>query len=577
MKTFADFGIEVSGNASGEVTAVCPQCSNQRRKKRAKCLSVNATDGVWNCHHCGWAGTLKQGGHRNELHWQKPEWRRPSPLPVNETEQMFSWFANRGITSEVVRRNGITTTTVYMPQIEEETRALAFPFMRGDEVINHKYRDSKKNFRMDAGAQRVLYGLNDISASTIIVEGEMDKLSLEVAGFANCVSVPDGAPAADSKDYAGKFDFLHADELAVASVQQWIIAVDNDPPGKRLEDELSRRFGREKCLRVTWPAGCKDANEVLLKYGPEDLAACIAEAQPYPIAGVFEVCDLSAQIEQLYENGWEKGVSTGWSNIDDYYTVRPGEFTVLTGIPNSGKSNWLDALCVNLADREGWRFAIFSPENQPVEDHAARLVEKHLRKPFGTGPNARMTKDELREGLRWANKHFYFVLPDDDSDWTLEAVLESAAALVKKHGIRGLVIDPWNELEHMRDRDMSETEYISKSLKHIRQFGRKHGVHIWVVAHPAKLYRDKDGTYPVPSLYDISGSAHWRNKADNGICIWREFAPHVSAVQVHVQKIRFRQIGKVGMGEVHYNKVTQTYHQQAADARDRFPEIGIAI
>lgn len=560
MKSWAELGIDVPSHAGGEAHTTCPRCSRDRKKKRAKCLSVNLDEGVFCCHHCGWSGSLKQGGQdARELHWRKPEWRRPAPIELSQDDRMLAWFASRGITEEVVRRNGITATTVYMPQVEEEVRAIAFPYLRGDQLVNHKYRDAHKNFRMDTGAERILYGLNDLAAITIIVEGELDKLAVEVAGFRACVSVPDGAPTPDSKDYSGKFDFLAADMEAINAVGEWVLAVDNDPAGQRLEDELARRLGREKCLRVTWTEGCKDANEVLMKHGPTALADALSQARPYPVAGVFEVAELADSVLRLYENGWEKGVSTGWPSLDEYYTVRPGEFTVVTGIPNSGKSNWLDALTVNLAKQHGWKFAVFSPENQPIEDHVARIVEKYAGKPFGTGPNARMTRDELRDALAWAHRHFYWVLPDDDSEWTMKSVLSAAKALVARHGIRGLIVDPWNELEHARDRDLSETEYISQSLKHFRQFGRTHGVHAWMVAHPAKLYREKDGNYPIPTLYDISGSAHWRNKADNGICVWRDFKDGSRTVQIHVQKIRFRQIGKVGMAELEYQGKTQTY------------------
>jgi twinkle protein len=305
--------------------------------------------------------------------------------------------------------------------------------------------------------------------------------------------------------------------------------------------------------------GCKDANEVLTKHGAAALRACIDEAQPYPIAGVFEVQDLSDRIEQLYKNGWEKGVSTGWDEVDRFYTVRPGEFTVVTGIPNSGKSNWVDALITNLAATHGWRFAIFSPENQPLEDHMGRMIEKYAQCPFDDGPTERMDVATMRMGRAWIHEHFYWILPDEDTEWTIENVLERARALVFRKGVRGLVIDPWNEIEHYRSGGMTETEYVSHALKRMRQFARHHGIHLWVVAHPSKLYREKDGSYPVPTLYDISGSAHWRNKADNGICVWRDFQDEQAFVEVHVQKIRFRQIGRLGVSKLEYVKPTASY------------------
>jgi twinkle protein len=505
-KTFEEYGIEIPHGGSGNVYTTCPRCSKDRKKKTARCLSVHLEDHVWNCHHCGWSGGLAEGEHRsNGNHWARPEFRKPAPIAETPSEGMVAWFAKRGIPSDVLKRNRIVTASVYMPQMEEHVNAVAFPYYRAEELINCKYRDKDKNFRLEVGAERTLYGLNDLAETTIVVEGEVDKLSMEAAGMLNCVSVPDGAPAPNSKDYSSKFDFLNADAERLQVVRKWIIAVDNDPAGLRLEDELARRLGREVCFRVVWPEGCKDANDVLRKHSAQVLRECVANAKPYPITGVFEVMDISDRISTLYSRGWELGVSTGWKDVDKYYTVRPGELTVITGIPNSGKSVWLDCLVVNIAELHGWNFGVFSPENQPLEDHMSRIIEKFIGKPFGRGVHQRMSEEELNIGKQWAHDHFRWILPEDDESWTLENILDAGRQLVRRHGIRGLIIDPWNELEHQRPERMSETEYISLSLKRIRQFARINGVHVWLVAHPTKMYRDKNGEYPIPTLYDISG------------------------------------------------------------------------
>lgn len=564
-RTWADYGIDLADTASGEIDTTCPECSAQRRKKRARCLSVNADKQTWICHHCGWSGGLSEQPQRHPPHWQRPP-PRPGPLPARTPgERTEAWFRGRGVPSEVLERNGIATVSAYMPQLEERAPAVVFPYRRDGEVVNRKYRDGRKHFRLEPGCERVLFGLDDLEPgeTAVIVEGEIDKLSVEVAGITACVSVPDGAPPPSAKDYESKFSFLEADRERIEAVSQWVIAVDDDEPGARLEDELARRLGREKCRRARWPGDCKDANDVLVHHGADVLRQCLDEAQAYPLAGVFEVQDLSARIVALHKHGWERGVSTGWRELDRHYTVRPGEFTVVSGIPGSGKSEWLDALVVNLAREQGWPFGVFSPENQPLEDHAARIVEKWARQPFAPGPTERMTSETLEMGMAWAQERFSWILPDDDQQWTLDYVLETAKSLVYRKGIRGLVIDPWNEMEHERPPGMNETEYVSQALKRTRQFARRHGVHVWMVVHPTKLYRNKDdGQYPVPTLYDCAGSAHWRNKADNGIVLWRHFGER-KPVEVHVQKIRFRQIGRVGMIQLDYDRATGEYRGHA--------------
>jgi twinkle protein len=245
--------------------------------------------------------------------------------------------------------------------------------------------------------------------------------------------------------------------------------------------------------------------------------------------------------------------------VDQCYTVRPGELTIVTGIPSHGKSQFLDALVVNLAKQHEWAIGICSPENLPVARHLAKLIEQYTGRPFREGPRERLPQQELLPALQWLHDHFVFLAPDEAL--TIAALLQTSRSLVTRHGIRGLIIDPWNEFEHTRPHGQTETEYICTSLTHIRRFARNHGVHVWLVAHPQKLYRNNDESYPVPTPYDISGSAHWRNKADNCLTIWRDENDPEKPVKLYVQKIRFREVGKIGMVELQFDRVTGRYKE----------------
>ncbi len=571
-KTFGDFRIELPRGASGEIDVTCPECSAQRKKKNTRCLSVNVELGTWICHHCGYSGGLQQGVDRSrDLHWRKPVYTKPEARPVADEldVQLVQWFAARSISAPVLRRNRISLQTVYMPQVEDRVKAISFPYYRGEEFVNAKYRDREKNFRMEAGAERILYGLNDIDpARCVIVEGEIDKLSVEEAGITSCVSVPDGAPAINSKNYDSKFTFIDSAADQLATVKQWIIAVDNDPPGTRLEEELVRRLGVGNCKRVRWPEGCKDANDVLTKHGAAALKTCIDKAEEFPIEGVIYLNQLRKEIALLYEEGTSRGVSTGWQGMDRYFTVRPGEVTVITGTPGSGKSNWLDALLVNLASQHDWITPMFSPENQPLRKHASRLMEKFMREPFRAGPTKRMSPERRDEALEWVSWYFPMIAPPDESDWTLDNIFQTTEALIRRHGAKALVIDPWNELEHIRAPHLTESEYIGTSLRRVRQFSRRAGIHTFIVAHPKMLQRSKDGGFPMPTMYDISGSANWYNKPDNGIVIHRDKGKPESPIEVHIQKIRDRDTGELGQMDFRYNKVLADYEEQAP--RDRW-------
>lgn len=576
-KQWSDFGIEVRPGATGNFATTCPQCSPHRRNAKAKCLSAHIEEELWNCHHCGYSGTLKGGVDRKSNPWENVPrtWKKPDFKHEPPKDATLAWFEKRGIPAEVVHRNKISAAKVWMPQAEAEVDVIQFPVIRDGEVVNIKSRDAQKRFKQESGAERILYGMDDVPGDTIIfVEGEIDKLSVEVAGFLHCVSVPDGAPSPTAKNYASKFEFLENCEAFLGRMKKVILAVDGDDPGKVLEEELARRLGREKCERVVWPEGCKDANEVLVKLGKEKLREVIKMARPYPLVGVFEVADIYTDIQTLYRQGLQKGALPGWPSINELYSVRTGEWTLVTGIPGSGKSEWIDAMLVNLAHSEGWKFALFSPENHPLQRHFAKLAEKHIGKPFSEHRYVeRMKPHELEKACGWVHRHFVFLNPPDD-ELTVEAVINKARSAVLRHGINGIVIDPWNELDHSRPPGLTETEYISQCLTKLRRFARECNVHVWLVAHPTKLQKDKvTGTYPVPTPYDVSGSSHWRNKADYCIAVHRELKEGNKEVEVHIQKVRFKEIGKVGVGLLEYMSASGRYKDLgAADEETTYDE-----
>lgn len=273
------------------------------------------------------------------------------------------------------------------------------------------------------------------------------------------------------------------------------------------------------------------------------------------------------RVRKLWKDGLPGGDKTGWPSLDKLYSVAPGQMTVVTGWPSSGKSEWLDALLVNIS-RKGWKFAIFSFENQPVEIHIAKMLEKLSGKPFGHGPTDRMTEDEVREYEYELDQSFAFAETHNGSI-SAKDVIEAAEPMLSEMGDkRGLVIDPWNELEHWRPANLSETEYISQTLSMVRNWARKNNVHVWIVAHPQKMRRE-DGKLPVPRPDMISGSQHWWNKADANITVFRDFDKQESRdVDIYVQKVRFKHIGRQGLTTLKYDIVTGRYHEPLMVVKD---------
>jgi twinkle protein len=280
---------------------------------------------------------------------------------------------------------------------------------------------------------------------------------------------------------------------------------------------------------------------------------------------------LFARVQELYRDGLRPGDPTGWDSLNRFYTVAPKQMTVVTGIPNMGKSEWLDALLVNLAIRDDWHFAIYSPENHPIELHISKLVEKFVGAPFGRGPTTRMDVECAKEASLWILERFIFLEPDyRDYASLLEAAVRYRCA-GKKFGV---VLDPWNALEHKRPSGMSETEYVSAALTYMTQWTRAADLHLWVVAHPSKIYKDANsGKRPVPTPYDIAGSAHWYNKSDCVIAVHRDLTAGNDLTEIHIQKVRFKHIGRIGAAELRYERVTGRYSDipQTAVAVGRLP------
>jgi twinkle protein len=556
-------GIRLRRYDEGDHKTTCPQCSPTRKNSKDPCLSVKV-DGeggaTWQCHHCGWTGNVPSERYAKP---REPKYHRPSlPEKRDQGDKLADWMAGRGISPETYKQAGVYLTSRNIAG--KKTGAIAFPYFHGGDVVNIKYRTRDKQFAQEAGTQRTLYNADNAlgGEAVVVCEGEMDVLACMEAGIDNAVSLPDGAPAKrNSSDKRYQALQPHADQLEQAT--KIILATDGDGPGDILADDLAARFGKEKCCRVQWPsindAPLKDANEVLMHEGADVLRECIEQAKPLPIDGVFSPSDFHSQVLDLYRGNVAQPLGFGYTELDKHYRVKPGQFHVVTGIPNHGKSNFMDQLAVNLAEQQGWRFAIFSPEHS-TEQHIARLAEKRMRAPFYEGPSPRAGEPQVKEALAWLEDHFQFI---DSSEHTPTAdwIIDRAKALALRHGINGLVVDPYNEIEASRPPNITETEFISQTISKFKRFGTTHDVAVWIVAHPHKIGKEADGSEPPPGLYQISGSAHWRNKADAGIVVHRDFDRQVT--QVFVKKIREQpHCGQIGKAEFVFDVGRRVYTEQ---------------
>lgn len=552
----AGHNIRLPGYSEGNYKTLCPQCSHTRRNAKDPCLSttVDREGAIWKCWNCNWTGRVREGDVAQtsvvKFKSKPSDFPTLAPLPENFAQ----WLEGRGIKRETWESAGVGLAFWFVPAKQQKANCICFPYREpGGKIVNIKFRTIDKEFAQIKGGKKILFGWDrvDLSGSQLVItEGEIDALSFTQAGVENAVSVPDGA--SDKK-----LDAVFGEDAA--KFERVYIATDSDEKGNELAEELARRFGRDRCWRVQFPEGTKDANDVLKASGEEAVAKLIADAKAYPVKNLHTADEYLDDLIALYRGGRKPGFKTGWPEMDEYMTLRPGELSIVTGIPSSGKSEFVDALAMNLAQMHGWRFGLCSFENPP-DEHLAKLTEKRIKLPFWPGPIPRMSEDMVRSAVEWIRDRFYLIRADDDAP-TIEMILQAARAAVIRHGITGLVIDPYNEIEQTLDGG-TETLYISQMLSKVKRFGQNHGVHVWFIAHPQKPQRSREGEYPELTLYDIAGGAHWANKADIGLVVVRDYTDKSTKVTIKIKKVRFKAVGRPGEVDLDFDRATGTYAER---------------
>lgn len=541
-----------------------------------KTPSFTVTKGKgFKCFGCGKSGDVLSFlmEHNNLNYIQAIEWlanyynipiEREGPnhvydKPVERLEKLspdiITYFEKRGISNNTLLRLKVTESIEWMPVGGNNTRVVCFNYYRDEELINIKYRAKGKDFRLNKGSELIFYNLDAIKDETtaIIVEGEVDCLSMQEVGIYNCVSVPNGAGTGLLQlKYLDNCWEYFKDKTSI------IVFTDNDAPGTSLRDELARRLGKHRCRKVEYPNDCKDANDVLVKHGPHMIHSMIEQAKLWPVEGVLTMDDMFETVKDFYINGYPKGYSPHIGEFDELLNFSGGQFTTVTGSPGSGKSEFIDYIATQLAKIHGWKFAVCSFEN-PATLHVTKLMEKFMGLSFNfrKDPSQRINQQQFEEGIALVDQYFQFINVAQ-ADVTIEGILLKCRELVLRFGVKGVVIDPWNYLEHKVPNGYTETQYISEALSLIKEFCIKNDVHLFLVAHPRKLMKDvKTKKYPIATMYDIAGSAHFFNKTDNGISIHRDFDSGI--VTVYVQKVRFAWLGKCGFAPFEYDTFTRQY------------------
>ena len=534
IEKFNQHGLEV-----GKTQGICPLCSTDRKpeNKKAKCSSYDWERGLGTCHNCDKSfqlHTYKRKG-KAERDYVKPEIKNVD-LVVDKT---LEWFKTRGITKDTLDELKVTTGQEFMPQTGKSENTIQFNYYVGGQLTNVKYRDARKNFKLYKGAEKVFYNIDNTVGHDycIIVEGEMDVLALHEAGITNAISVPNGATLnSNNLDYLDNCIDYFDDKDKI------IIAVDSDAPGQALQAELIRRLGAEICYITTFD-DCKDANEYLVKHGSKELLSRITNAKPVPLENVTTFRDIEDEVTDFVRNGFKKGFQIGLDNFDEIFSTYTGQFITVTGIPSSGKSDFVDQMCVGYNKEYGWKTAFASPENAPTYLHAHKL----MRKVWGDMPNkGDIGGDKWNQVAEHVNDSFFFI---DMERYTLESVLRKGAELVKRKGIKCLVIDPFNKVRDVDCTTEDVNRYTMEYLTKIETFAKKYDVLVMIVAHPTKMYKNQNGKIEEPTMYNIKGGGEWYDASYHGLLVHRDY--ELKTTKVKVLKVKFQNLGENG-AEAHF-------------------------
>ena len=538
----------IQANKLGENIMLCPVCSHQRKKKTDKCFSFNLTKNAGRCNHCQVVLVEKKDKFekRTQIEYKRPLFKSGTNYSLDAQK----FFTARKISEKTLLDFKVSEGIEWMPKNKAEINTIQFNYFRNGELINIKYRGKSKDFKLFKDAELIFYNLDCTidNETIIIVEGEMDCLTMAESGYKNCISVPNGAGT-------GKINFQYLDNCieSFSDKTQFVLALDNDGPGINLQNELARRLGFENCTYVRFK-DCKDANECLIKYGIQGIIEAMSERKEFPIEGVFNANDITDDIYNYYNNGLPKGDGIGMAEFDMFVKFQPGYLTTITGIPGHGKSEFLDFILTRLNISHNWKIALYSPENHPLELHFSKFAEKISGKAF-EGFN-RISSGELKQMIDYHANNFYFINPSENFE--LESILASVKSLVRKKGIKAFVIDAWNKLDHKYNGN--ETKYISEQLDKIVMFCEKNKVHCFLVAHPTKITKDKNtGLFEIPNLYSISGSANFYNKTSNGITVYRNFETNLT--EVYIQKVKFKHWGQTGCCIFSWDRINGRYYK----------------
>jgi twinkle protein len=601
-------------NAKGEVYMICPICNSTRRpehqKEKKLAVNIKKSPMMWRCNHCTEYGAVITEEYMKKAK-VKPMMKTPEFL--NISEPLVKWFwEKRKISIKTLKHFDISLSLE--PVIQNKTsdpgnkgkyitrKCINFKYKMNSMLVNIKFRDPDKNFKMVSGASLIPFNIDSVlnkdTKRCVIVEGEIDCMAYHEVGIKEIISVPNGAAITEEEkriyENTGEIKVISNINLEyldlvidrLSHIEEFIIATDDDPPGVKLREELARRLGYERCKYIKFGDyrdeennPLNDPNELLIKKGKDALFRSLEMAVSFPIDNVSIASDHLDMMIKNYREGKTRGVSTGYETLDPHFNWVRGWPIVFNGFPNMGKTSFVINLIVISAVKYNWKWGIYCPENYPIPDLIETFVEVLIGKTIKPGYSKRVTEEELKDVTKnFIDKYFFFI--DDEDGYTPEKLRNTKKRLIRQYGIVGFLTDPWTSLNH--DDVLKRggiDEYTRHELNAEVRLTTKYNL-INVICHHPKTIKTKTDADKPPAVFELTGGKYWWIKMYAALTIHQEKYEDWknNRVGIHSQKIKIKQIaGETTNTENYpifeYDKLSCRFFEQDGETKkyNKFP------
>ena len=505
------------------------------------------------------------------------------------------------LSPEVIKREGVMCAWMMQsvddsnredPKGVEEFPAIVYCNRLNGKIINAKFRTVQQNPITGEWSKGFLqvsptkpcapYGIESINDlrpdaevihQIIITEGEKDRLTLMSCGYPYVLSVANGAGTNIDESHEA-FDewILQADEI--------VICGDSDRPGRMLVKTLATRYQtRAKVASLTF--GKKDISEVYEAYGCNEVRRIIEEAKPVNEGDVYDLEENSDEVLDILMGNYDHGYEVGMGKLTDhiFHPTSDGGLIILTGRPNSGKTDFLNCLMAHLMYHCNKRVAFFSFEKPIKGKHVREIARIVLGVENTANMDGMQTSEEAfienRKMLSYLNSHMVdFDTKSRLPDSNYITSLAETEMQRKKHKIDYLVIDPYVFINVTEGGSRAtETEKVRLMLTRLQQWSRTR--HIWtvVVAHPRIQYKDGHEAFPPLDLYSIAGSAQWANLADYLFTVTRVNKPEEGKTFSIVEMLKVRDQEFCHPGKVYYMRQPCGRYDERESEEDCIAEV----